>query len=106
MLILKPLLPEDLKSKVLKKIENHLKNSKGKIDSQDVWGKRHLAYPIKKHDEGYYVVYQISIPSESATGFQHELKLMGDVLRYVLIRDENNKGINVGEHKQEKSRRL
>jgi small subunit ribosomal protein S6 len=87
MLILKPLLPEDLKAKVLKKVEDFIEKNKGKISGKDVWGKRHLAYPIKKHDEGYYLIYKLELASEHAEEFQNQLKLTNDVLRFVLIKE-------------------
>lgn len=87
MLVLKPLLPEDLKTKVLKKLEDYIDKSKGKILKKDVWGKRHLAYPIKKHEEGYYIVYSIDFPKELAADFQNEMKLMSDVLRSMMIKE-------------------
>ena len=85
MVILKPLLPEDIRAGIQKKIERYIKEAKGEILSTDVWGKRHLAYNIKKHEEGYYVVYQIKLEPEFSDTFQKELRLMNDILRFMLI---------------------
>lgn len=85
-LVLKPLLPEDLKTKVLKKVEDYVDSQKGKVVKKDVWGKKHLAYSIKKHDEGYYVLYTLELSPEKIVDFQRELKLMGDILRYMTIK--------------------
>ncbi|MBN1915385.1 30S ribosomal protein S6 [Candidatus Dojkabacteria bacterium] len=85
-LVLKPLLPEDLKTKVLKKVEDYVESQKGKVVSKDVWGKKHLAYPIKKHEEGYYILYNIELTPDKIIDFQRELKLMGDILRYMTIK--------------------
>ena len=88
MVILKPLLPEDIRSGIQKKIEKYIKDAKGEISNTDVWGKRHLAYPIKKHDEGYYIVYNISLEAAASDKFQGELKLMNDILRFLLVKQE------------------
>jgi len=88
MVILKPLLPEDIRSGIQKRIEKYVKEAKGEIASTDVWGKRHLAYAIKKHDEGYYIVYKLSLGSEFTDKFQSELKLMNDILRFILIKQD------------------
>lgn len=88
MVILKPLLPEDIRSGIQKRIEKHIKDAKGEVTSMDVWGKRHLAYPIKKHDEGYYLVYKLTLSAEHSDKFQAELKLMNDILRFLLIKQE------------------
>lgn len=89
MVIIKPLLPEDIKSKVLSKIEKQIAKFEGKILKTDVWGKRHLAYNIKKHEEGYYVVLDIEMPEENAPELENALKLQSDVLRHLLIREDN-----------------
>ena len=89
MVIIKPLLPEDIKSKVLARIEKLIEKAKGKISKTDAWGKRHLAYPIKRHEEGYYVVLDVEMPQENTKEFESELKIQNDVLRFMLIREDN-----------------
>jgi small subunit ribosomal protein S6 len=85
MVILKPLLPEDIRQGIQKRVEKYVKEANGEIKATDIWGKRHLAYSIKKHDEGYYIVYQLKLSDDKAPQFQKELKLMNDILRYLLI---------------------
>ncbi|KXK09621.1 MAG: 30S ribosomal protein S6 [Candidatus Dojkabacteria bacterium] len=86
MIILKPLLPEDIRAGIQKKIEAHVKKAKGTITNIDVWGKRHLAYEIEKHEEGYYLVYTLELDPGHAAKFQNELKLMNDILRFLLTK--------------------
>ncbi|MCA9383316.1 30S ribosomal protein S6 [Candidatus Dojkabacteria bacterium] len=88
MVILKPLLPEDIRAGVLKRINTLVKEHKGSIKSEDVWGKRHLAYPIKNHEEGYYIVYNLELESDQVQDLQRELKLISDILRFLLIKQE------------------
>jgi len=85
-LVLKPLLPEDLKTKVLKKVEEYIAQEGGKLGKKDIWGKKHLAFPIKKHEEGYYVLYNFSISTDKLKEFEKELTLMGDVLRHMVVK--------------------
>ena len=88
MIILKPLLPEDIRAGIQKKIEKLVTKGKGKITATDAWGKRHLAYPIKKHDEGYYLIYKLSLEANLSDKFQGDLKLMNDILRFILIKQD------------------
>lgn len=89
MVIIKPLLPEDIKSKILKKVEKIVTDSKGKILKTDIWGKRHLAYKIKSHEEGYYIVIDLEMDPKETKEFERNLKLQSDVLRFMLIKREN-----------------
>jgi len=84
MIILKPLLPEDIRAGVQKKISGFIAEGKGEILKTDVWGKKHLAYPIKKHEEGYYIVHQITLAPNKVSDFKRELRLMNDILRFLL----------------------
>ena len=89
MVIIKPLLPEDIKSKVLKRVEKLVKDADGSILSTDAWGKRHLAYKIKSHEEGYYVVMEVKMAEDKVKDFERDLKLQSDILRFLLIRKDN-----------------
>lgn len=89
MIILKALLPEDIRANIEKKLSKLVKDFGGKIANTDVWGKKHLAYKINGHDEGYYIVYKLELPADKADELSRELKLFSDILRFMLIKFEN-----------------
>lgn len=89
MLIAKPMLAEDIKTNVLSKIEKSIKQLKGKVLEIDVWGKRHLAYPIEKYDEGYYVIYTIDLDPGNTSEFDHQIKHTNGMLRFLRIQKDN-----------------
>jgi len=60
----------------------------GEVLAVEHWGKRQLAYPIKKHDNGYYVVVQFRTVAESLPEFERAIKLDEDVLRYLVVLSE------------------
>jgi len=88
MVVLKPLLPEDIRAGIEKRLSNVITKAKGKILATDVWGKRHLAYKIKGHEEGYYVVYKLEISKDQVDVISKELKLISDILRILLVRED------------------
>lgn len=88
MLIMKPMLTEDIRANVLKKIEDNITKSKGKVLNQDLWGKRHLAYLIDGNEEGYYVVYNFELDKSKISQLDNELKFQNDILRYLLSTEE------------------
>lgn len=49
------------------------------------WGKRTLAYPIKKRETGYYVVANFEADGEALPEFERALKLDDAVIRYLLV---------------------
>jgi len=60
----------------------------GEVTAVEHWGKRQLAYPIKKHDNGYYVVVQFRTTAESLPEFERAIKLDEEVLRYLVVLSE------------------
>ena len=88
MLILKPSLPENVRKGVQERIESIITKSSGKIVNTDIWGKKYLSYPIKKHVEGYYILFQINALSEQIKLVSDTVKLIPDVLRYGIFQVE------------------
>ena len=89
MIIFKPLLPDDVRKGAHQSIIELVKKLKGKVNDADVWGKRYLAYPIASHDEGYYIVYQIDIPSDGLEKLKIGLERISELLRYVVTKIDN-----------------
>lgn len=54
--------------------------------SPDWWGKRRLAYPIQKQDDGYYAVFNIVAPAGALDEVERGFRLSDDVLRHKLLR--------------------
>jgi small subunit ribosomal protein S6 len=63
-------------------------DGKGEILAVEHWGKRQLAYPIKKHESGYYVVVQFRTEPAALPEFERAIKLDEDVLRYLVVLSE------------------
>jgi small subunit ribosomal protein S6 len=71
--------------KPLKKLEGIITDNGGKIVSQDNWGKRKLAYPIKKQDFAVYVLSEVSIAPANAGKVQNLLNITDEVIRYLMV---------------------
>ncbi len=54
----------------------------------DEWGMRRLAYPIQKHTEGYYVLYEGALDAARIPEAERSMQYMEDVLRYMVVRKE------------------
>ena len=65
-----------------------IKNDKGTVDNVDVWGRRRLAYEIKKRSEGVYVVVNFTAEPATAKELDRQLGLSEQILRTKLIRPE------------------
>ena len=52
----------------------------------DWWGKRRLAYPINKKEDGYYVVYNVLAPGGALDEVERTLRIADNVVRHKLLR--------------------
>ena len=65
----------------LEKLLQVVPSSGGTVDKVDIWGKRRLAYDIKKKSEGFYVVVDMTTTPEIAQELDRQLGLNETVLR-------------------------
>lgn len=86
MVILDPTIEERTVAPSLDKFLNVIRNAEGSIDSVDIWGRRRLAYEIKKNNEGIYAVVNMTATSAAVVELDRQLKLSEAVLRTKVLR--------------------
>ena len=79
----------------------------GSIDKTDNWGRRRLAYEINRHREGSYVIELITGPGTLVTELERRLRVMEQLLRYLVVRvDEDlRKAQRARERRQSRQQR-
>ncbi len=85
-LVLKPDLSEADRKTLLTTVTKKLIGEDGKIDKEDMWGAKELAYPIKRNTKGFFVHYCATTDPKNGKAIDNTLKLEEDILRYLLIR--------------------
>lgn len=85
-LVLKSDIEEKERKALLDSMSKKIVGSEGKIEKEDLWGVRSLAYPIKRNTSGYYAHFEISADPKDVKDLDKSLKLEEDILRYLLIR--------------------
>jgi small subunit ribosomal protein S6 len=60
----------------------------GKIGEIDRWGKRRLAYPINKKNEGYYIFIQSEMPTDAPIAVERDLSLSEEIMRFMVTLQE------------------
>ena len=87
MVIISGQLDENTAHGYVKTISNSVAQSGGSIHGSPDWcGKRRLAYPIKKQDDGYYAVFNIVAPAGAMDEVERGFRISDDVLRHKLLR--------------------
>lgn len=84
--VLRSEMEEKERKALLDSISKKLTASDGKVEKEDLWGVKSLAFPIKKQKQGYYAHFEIEADPKDAKGIDKTLKTEEDILRYLLIR--------------------
>lgn len=87
-LVIDPDLTSANQKKLLTKIKKIITDLKGKVGKTDEWGRKELAYPIKKKTMGAYFLLAIKLPAEAAVKLDQKLKVEEEVIRYLLVKKE------------------
>ncbi|MCX6005534.1 MAG: 30S ribosomal protein S6 [Chloroflexi bacterium] len=87
--VLNPNIQEEEFPRSLGKINDLISKLGGTVTETNQWGKRKLAYPIKKQAEGNYVLEKVQIKQTALKELEAGLKLSEDVLRYLFIREKS-----------------
>src|SRR5580658_2972956 len=69
------------------KVEQVVTDSKGTVLKKDDWGKRRLAYMVKKHREGHYVFFHLSLSTEAIAEVTRNLRLLEKVIKFSVVKD-------------------
>jgi small subunit ribosomal protein S6 len=83
---------QDISAQAVDALATHLKtiieNEGGKVEKQEYWGLRTLAYRIKKNRKGHYVLLNLNAPANAIVELERQLKINEDVLRFITVRVE------------------
>ncbi len=102
--LIHPDLEADLETP-LNKVREIVKAAGGEIVSEDNWGKKKLAYRIKREDFAVYVYMDVKLPAEAPLKISNTLNITDEVLRYLLVTvDEKGRAL-LAEDKKRASER-
>lgn len=82
--IVHPDLEENALSELLEKVKGWITEAGGAITKADHWGKRKLAYPIRKQRDGQFVLLKVNMPPTFGAALERNLRFAEPVLRFML----------------------
>ena len=88
--ILRPDLPESTISDVNKKIRGIIETSGGQLLKVENWGKRRLAYEVKKHFKGTYLFWNYLGKAGLVDEVERNLKISDSVIRFYTVKMDEN----------------
>lgn len=83
----------------IEKIKDFIIKNTGEIRALEKWGRRRLAYAIKKKNNGFYVLYEFKAPGDLITKLERQYLLNENIIRFITI-ELNKKALKVKEFGQ------
>ena len=68
----------------LEKVKGWITEAGGQVTKVDLWGKRKLAYTIRKQKEGQYVLMKTQLPATFSATLERNLRFLEPVMRFLI----------------------
>ncbi len=85
-LIISPEVAEEEVPNTLEKVNEVITSRGGAVVDTNHWGRRKLAYPIKRFTEGNYVLTRFQLEPELVREVEETLKVSEEVLRHLIVK--------------------
>ena len=86
--IVQPEVSDDALTSFNERVTELIGAQNGEVTGTELWGKRTLAYPIRKQFEGHYVLHRFEMAPTGTPELERMLRFSEDVLRYLVIRTD------------------
>jgi small subunit ribosomal protein S6 len=83
--IVHPDLDETALNEVVERVKAWITDASGKIEKIEQWGRRKLAYPVRKQLEGQYIVMHLSMAPATCAALERNLRFLEPVMRFSVI---------------------
>lgn len=86
--IVNPDLDETAFKELTTRVSGWITDAGGTVSKVDFWGKRQLAYPIRKKNEGQYVLIESNMAPSFCAELERNLRLTEPVMRFLIASKE------------------
>jgi small subunit ribosomal protein S6 len=82
--LIQPDLDETAVNGIIDRVKGWVTESGGTVDKVEMWGKRRMAYTIRKQREGNYVLFNLTLAPTSTAALEQNLRYLETVMRHML----------------------
>ncbi len=78
--------PQDKLESTLERVKSVIGKAGGKITFTEIWGRKRLAFPIKRNRDGHYAYIVFSGPAQLPAALDHHYRVTDTILRGITIK--------------------
>ncbi len=82
--IIHPDLDENATNEIVERVKGWITEAGGSVDKVDPWGKRKMAYPIRKQNDGQYFLCNVQLPPTFVAELERNLRFVEPVMRFLV----------------------
>ena len=90
--VLEPTLDESAMQAVINRATLLVESRGASVNKVDKWGRRRLAYEVRNHVEGFYVLAELTSEPAAMDELERFLRLADEVLRHKIVRVPDQAG--------------
>lgn len=75
---------------LIERVKGYIVAENGVVAKTDLWGMRHLTYPIRKFRDGHYVHMLVQLDGAAIARVESRLRLTEELIRYLLVVSEDD----------------
>ena len=87
--IVNPDLDETAFAEIVNRVQGWITEDGGEVVKTDIWGRRRLAYPIRKLTEGQYVLMNVRMAPKFGVKMDRNMRFVEPIMRYSLVVKES-----------------
>jgi small subunit ribosomal protein S6 len=71
---------------IVEKVKSVISKDEGKIGTTEMWGRRRLAYPIRKHRDGFYIYIMFSANEKAPQSLNQHYRVTDSILKGLIVK--------------------
>ena len=87
--IIHPDLDEASFNDTVTRVKSWITEADGSITKEEIWGKKRMAYAIRKQREGQYVLLNAQLPPAFVSELERNFRITEPIMRYLVISLDN-----------------
>ncbi|MFA6540509.1 MAG: 30S ribosomal protein S6 [Bacteroidota bacterium] len=69
----------------IEKVKDYIQKNNGEVRAVEKWGRRRLAYAIKKKNNGFYTLFEFKASGDLVAKLERQYQLNENIIRYLTI---------------------
>ena len=88
-LVVNAKIEDDARAAVVEKAKDYITRAEGTVTEVEDWGKKKLAYEIKKNNEAIYMLINFESKPEAIAELERNYRITDEILKFIVVRKEN-----------------